>query len=209
MTAMGGSMFSGTVFKMNTDGTGFTLLRKFAGGANDGREPRCTLTLSGTTLYGTTLFGGDGNRGTVFKMNTDGTGFTLLHEFAGGVNDGRNPYGDLTLVGSMLYGMTYAGGDSNYGTLFALNVDGTGFELLHEFAGGVDDGRNPYGSLTLVGSTLYGMTGYGGDSDRGVVFSLNLVTVPEPVSLVFFGTGMAGVLGFVRRRISVHGGRLT
>ena len=32
------------------------------------------------TLYGTTSEGGSANRGTVFQMAPDGSGFTLLHE---------------------------------------------------------------------------------------------------------------------------------
>ena len=179
---------------------GITLLHEFAGGANDGGNPYGSLTLDGSTLYGMTYYGGDSNGGAVFKMNADGTGFTLLHEFAGGVSDGRNPWGSLMLNGSTLYGMTLGGGDSARGTVFQMNTDGTGFELLHEFAGGVDDGRNPYGSLTLNGSTLYGMTQYGGDSNYGTVFSLDIGVVPEPLSLLFFGTGIVGVVGFVARR---------
>jgi uncharacterized repeat protein (TIGR03803 family) len=162
-----------TIFSINTDGTGFTLLHDFAGGNDDGANPFGSLTLSGSKLYGTTLGGGDSSSGTIFSINTDGTGFTLLHEFAGGADDGAEPYGDLTLSGSTLYGMTSAGGDSSLGTIFSINTDGTGFTLLHEFAGGVDDGRNPYSSLTLSGSTLYGMTIAGGDLDAGTIFSIN------------------------------------
>ena len=42
----------GTVFKVNTDGSGYTVLKKFNG--NDGAYPAAGLVLSGTTLYGTT-----------------------------------------------------------------------------------------------------------------------------------------------------------
>jgi uncharacterized repeat protein (TIGR03803 family) len=75
-----------------------------------------------------------------------------------------------------------------------------GITLLHEFAGGADDGRYPHGSLTLSGSTLYGMTSVGGDSDYGTVFALEIETIPEPISLIFFGTGVAGAFGFVMRK---------
>jgi uncharacterized repeat protein (TIGR03803 family) len=35
------------------------------------------------------------------------------------------------------------------------------------------DGKNPYGSLLLVGSKLYGTTANGGDNDLGTVFVIN------------------------------------
>ncbi len=53
--------------------------------------------------------------------------------------------------------MTQRGGPVGDGTVFALNVDGTGFHLLHTFSGGTN-GASPVGGLALVGSTLYGAT---------------------------------------------------
>ena len=170
-TAGGGDSDYGTVFTMNADGTGFTLLHEFAGGVDDGSHPRCSLTLDGSTLYGMTRNGGDDDRGTVFRMNADGTGYALLHEFTGPL--GANPHGSLTLSGTTMYGMTRYGGDSNYGTVFKINADGTGFMLLHEFTDGADDGRDPHGNLTLIGSALYGMTRLGGDNGYGTLFRMN------------------------------------
>lgn len=45
-------------------------------------------------------------------------------------------------------------------------------EILHEFSNAADDGARPSGSLTLIGDALYGMTGFGGYSNFGVVFSI-------------------------------------
>ena len=57
------------------------------------------------------------------------------------------------------------------GNLFSINTDGSGFNNVHSFSGG--DGDVPYGSLTLIGSTLYGMTSGGGANGKGTVFSMN------------------------------------
>lgn len=173
MTGFGGSSNGGTIFKLNTDGSGFALLHTFTGSASDGKNPSYgTLTLVGSTLFGMTQYGGSSDGGTVFKMNTNGTGFSLLHSFAGGTNDGNQPRDALTLSGSTLYGMTSGGGSSDKGTVFRMNTDGSGFGLLHSFAGGTDDGSTPLRSLTLSGSTLYGMTQYGGNG-YGTVFQIN------------------------------------
>src|ERR1035437_5325507 len=59
----------------------FTNLHNFLGYPSDGVNPSAGLVLSGDTLYGTTVLGGDWSNGTVFKLNTDGTAFTNLHIF--------------------------------------------------------------------------------------------------------------------------------
>lgn len=71
------------------------------------------------------------------------------------------------------------------------------YTTLHEFAGGAGDGREPYGSLILNDSTLYGMTVGGGVGNNGVIFAYN--TVPEPGSFLLFGAGLLSLLGFIRR----------
>ena len=87
---------------------------------------RGSLTLSGSTLYGMTSYGGTHYHGTIFKINTDGTGFQLLHSFEKWSKDGGDPRGSLTLSGSTLYGMNDYGGTDGNGTIFKINTDGTG-----------------------------------------------------------------------------------
>jgi len=172
-TNSGGDYGLGVLYSVNTNGTGFTLLHEFAGGVNDGQNPQNGLVRSGSVLYGTAYQGGDDDRGVIFSINTNGTGFTLLHEFAGGVSDGSFPESSLVQVGSVLYGLTQYGGDTNAGTIFSINTDGSSYTILYEFAGGVSDGQNPHGSLAASGGVLYGMTETGGDSDMGIIFSIN------------------------------------
>jgi uncharacterized repeat protein (TIGR03803 family) len=161
------------VFKVNTDGSGYAVLKSFTG-SGDGATPRAGLVLAGSTLYGTTYRGGSGGAGVVFKVNTDGSGYTVLKSFDG--SDGMSPVAELVLAGSTLYSTTGAGGTSGDGVIFKVNKDGSGFAVLKNFDG--SDGRWPYAGLVLAGSTLYGTTSHGGDFDSGVVFSLSL-----PVSL--------------------------
>ena len=105
-TSFGGSYDGGTIFQINTDGSGFQLLHSFDS-QSDGDAPCGSLTLSGSTLYGMTSSGGPYAFGTIFQINTDGSGFQLRHSF-GSQSDGATPCGSLTLSGSTLYGMTPA-----------------------------------------------------------------------------------------------------
>ena len=198
----GGSAGWGTVFAINTDGTGFTNLHSFAAtsgtngtyGAGTNREgawPNGGLILSGNTLYGTAQAGGSAGWGTVIAVNTDGTGFANLHNFAatsgsaggyGANSDGAYPFSRLLLSGNTLYGTAQCGGTAGWGTVFAVNTDGTGFTNLHNFtatsgsAGGDgvnSDGANPTCGLVLSGSTLYGTAIQGGSYGWGTVFAVN------------------------------------
>jgi uncharacterized repeat protein (TIGR03803 family) len=178
----GGSFGSGTVFAVKTNGTGFTTLYTFTAfdpntsTNSDGFWPLGGLVLSGNTLYGTTYGGGSSGGGTVFKINTSGTGFTNLHSFTG--SDGAVPV-ELILSGNTLYGTAEQGGSSGAGTVFAIHTDGTGFTNLHSFTalsvpytGTNSDGATPKG-VTLSGNTLYGAADLGGSSGNGTLFALN------------------------------------
>jgi len=183
----GGSSGYGVVFALNTDGTGFTNLHSFTS-ASDGANPYAGLVLSGNTLYGTAYVGGSSGYGTVFAVNTDGTGFTNLHNFTS-VTDGGYPYAGLILSGNALYGTAVSGGSSDNGTVFKINTDGSGFTNLHDFASD-SDGANPYAGLTLSDNVLYGATAYGGSSGAGTVFSLSLPVPPLVLTIIPSGTNV-------------------
>src|SRR5205814_4575068 len=120
--------------------------------------------------------------------------FTTLHSFTELINftnsDGANPSGSLILSAYTLYGTATYGGSSGYGTVFAVNTDGTGFTNLHDFNGG-SDGAGPHAGLIVSGSTLYGTALQGGNSGSGTVFSLSLAGLP-PVARCKNATVSAG-----------------
>jgi uncharacterized repeat protein (TIGR03803 family) len=172
---------NGTVFAVNTDGAAFETLHTFSTPTydpdsnaytnSDGATPLAGLISSGNTLYGTAYKGGSLGLGTVFALSTDGTGFRTLHNF-NDYDGGANPYAPLILSGNTLYGTASAAGYWSLGTLFALNIDGTGFSVLYQFTGG-EDGSAPMGGLISSGNTLYGTANNGGSSSVGVVFKVN------------------------------------
>lgn len=110
--------------------------------------------------------------------------FTVLRSFSQGNtnslqnytnSDGANPAAGLVLSGNTLYGTAQLGGNrangngvTDFGTVFAVKTDGTGFTVLHYFNG--NDGFYPAADLILSGNTLYGTTGY---SPAGTVFKIS------------------------------------
>lgn len=176
MTSVGGSDNFGTLFKILPSGTGYVKLLNFDSITN-GRNPMGSVISDGTYLYGMTS--GSGTRssnsfGTIFKIKTDGTSYSRLLEFDGATK-GRYPYGSLVSDGTYLYGMSYNGGIDNFGTLFKIMPDGTGFAKLLDFS--VTNGQIPWGSLITVGTSLYGMTAGGGTALSGVLFKYGISTL--------------------------------
>lgn len=121
----GGTPSYGTIFKIDLKDNTFSILHSFpnltiVNGANvnsDGASPDASLILSDNALYGTANFGGTSGNGAIFKINTDGTGFTNLHSFttlSGSYpqknTDGAFPFDPLVLLGNTLYGTTTDGG---------------------------------------------------------------------------------------------------
>ena len=168
-----------TVFRVNTDGSGFTTLHTFTTGDGSIYWESGRLLLSGATLYGTAAYGGAGGWGTVFRVNTDGTSFKVLHDFTETApnwesnNDGLAPNGSLVLLSNKLYGTTTWGGSSGAGTIFSIDTNTASFAVVHNFSRG-GDGEGPTAGLILFSNVLYGTAGgYIDGNSYGTVFKVN------------------------------------
>jgi len=94
--------------------------------------------------------------------------FSVLYSFAGSP-DGAYPCAGLVRdTTGNLYGTTFYGGASSYGTVFKLNSKNRE-TVLYSFAGG----GYPYDALLDVNGQFYGTTYSGGASNFGTVFKLN------------------------------------
>ncbi|MEO6003302.1 MAG: MBG domain-containing protein [Opitutus sp.] len=156
----GGANNGGTVFALNLNGTGYTVLRAL--GPSEGRVPRGNITQgSDGRLYGTTSTDGTNGVGTIFGLNTDGSGFSVLRQLVA-ATDGGIPYAGLTQgADGRLYGVNRSGGANNNGTLFALGTDGAGYTVLVNFNNGAGGGIGfaPEGRLIQgADGRLYGTT---------------------------------------------------
>jgi uncharacterized repeat protein (TIGR03803 family) len=100
---------------------------------------------------------------------------TSLHNFNGST-DGEEPLAGLIISGNTLYGTTWLGGALGVGTVFSINVNGSGFANLNVLFNGTNS-YQPETRLVLVGNTLYGTTDYGGiyggGFPSGAVFSID------------------------------------
>jgi uncharacterized repeat protein (TIGR03803 family) len=150
----GGPGVGGTLFRINTDGTGFKVIHKFT--SPEAWAPSGTpVQASNGMLYGVTRAGGANGAGVIFRINPDGSGFQILHDF--NTQHERDSYGSL-IQGSdgYLYGMTNGGSSEFPGSVFKIKMDGTSYTVLHQFTNFADG--SPMGSLVQVpDGTLYGM----------------------------------------------------
>ena len=192
----GGAFGFGTIFKI-TPGGALTTLVHFTGtgGAARGSDPRGGLRLAGDrNFYGATVYGGAGDFGSVFKMTPTGA-LTTLVEFTGtvGARKGQGPSGQL-VEGSdgALYGTTYSGGGSDFGTIFKVTTDGV-FTTLFEFvtATAAITGRNPTAGLAMDGAgDFYGTGHWGGANGFGALFKVTPAGALMP-QVQFSGTSGA------------------
>ncbi|WP_181160023.1 choice-of-anchor tandem repeat GloVer-containing protein [Sandaracinobacter neustonicus] len=220
-TASGGipAVQAGTIFKLATDGSDYTLLHSF-GISGDGRYPQMEMIADAAgNMYGTTNQGGGSGYnsiGTIFRIGTDGE-YSVIHTFVGETN-GSYPVGNLLLdAAGNLYGTTTSGGINQNGTVFRLSADGD-YSVLYKFATYGGYGRSPYaGLLADAEGNLYGSTSSSDGSNLyGSIFKLSDVGyvlpavtpppvggIPEPATwaMLIVGFGLVGVSARRRARI--------
>lgn len=166
----GGAANVGLVYKLDTSGHRTTLfnLPGGAGGANPGSN---LLLDAAGNLYGTTLYGGIGNIGLVYKLDTGGHE-TVEYSFPFS-GDGANIYGGLAIdADGNLYGTANTGGEANQGIVY--KIDPAGNETVLWAFRGTPDGGAPYSGVTFDSAgNLYGTTQRGGTANAGTVYKLD------------------------------------
>lgn len=205
-----GTIFAFTLNATSSGGSA-SVLHVFAGAPNDGAFSDhgylTPVTVGGRTLlFGMTQCGGAGPKNASCKGNGDGSGvifaidpaaapgtngaFAVVHSFqSASSTDGALPYGSLMYDGTYLYGTTSAGGQYDKGTAFRFVPVAPGssasVSLLYQFGGNANDGIKPIDNVIKAGSTLFGMTVYGGvagpsPDDPGVNGNGTVFAIPLP-----------------------------
>ncbi len=178
---------AGTIFEYNSSTKTTSALYSFTNG-NDGEQPNSGLIADAAgNLYGATNGTGNNNgtAGTIFKLGSDHATFTTLATFAtrtiGSTNNGTTPAGALTMdAAGNLYGTTTSGGSvgsqSTTGNVFSLatsTTTGTGYSTTPVSLSNTTN--HPTSGLTLLGSTLYGVTApttTSGQYGYGTIYSI-------------------------------------
>jgi uncharacterized repeat protein (TIGR03803 family) len=219
--ADGGSANSGALFKIDPAGN-ISTLYSFACATGCGffDNPLALAAGAGAgpgTLYGTTTGGGPTNAGTVFSIQSDGTGYTVLHVFDG--KDGFfTGFGTLQFTKSGgLVGITAEGGNqynpahnlTGQGVLFSISRAGQ-FRKLHDF-NPAGDGHIPSAVLIDAAQNVYGSTSGGGSYGKGTIYKLSLTTGVYSILYQFTGDedGSGPVLGSIGPDGTLYGVTLT
>jgi len=182
-TSRGGDSGNGTVFRIKTDGSEFSVLKHFSPTMDDGStltnfdgaQPMAKVIVAGDKLYGTTSIGGVEGSGTIFRIGTNGAGYTVLKAFSR-IPDGGHPMAGLAFSEGFLYGTTDWGGILGGGTVFKLHTNGSDFAVIKYFPSSDAytnaDGARPQADLTIGGDIIFGTTTQGGTNGVGTLLRL-------------------------------------
>jgi uncharacterized repeat protein (TIGR03803 family) len=233
-TENNGSTFGSALYQISKDGTGFTNLFFFPYSPN-------APPVEGTNgaLYGTTRDGGAvftqfqliTNMGTVYRINKDGSGFSVILNF-GDYTTGSVPLAPLIRASDgALYGTTYGGSsmfkisedgtfaqlhfytytnynapsgpmiEGNdgilYGTagslVFKLNKDGSGYGVV--LNGAITGGGGQPSLMQASNGFLYGTSYSGGSNASGTIFKLNKDGSQYAILHEFVGTNVHAFMG--------------
>ena len=159
-TPYGGQGNCGTVFRITPDGSSFSTLYSFSSSGGDAQAPAAALAQGRDgALYGTTSTGGSGD-GTVFKINPDGSGYSVLWRLSLSGGDVISP-GPCLILGSddVIYGTAQASSDGA-GSVFRINRDGTGYAVLCLIRTSPNGWNVPQALIQGADGALYGVTSY-------------------------------------------------
>ena len=164
VTVWAGANGVGTVFRFNILTNTLTTIYAFANSAGEDNPLGTIIYGDDGYLYGTTVeFANQTNNGVLWRIKTDGTGYSALWNFgvSGGSasgNFGNNVQDGVTKVGSSLYGTSENGaGSANAGAVWGITTGGVG-TVLHQFTNMTDGGNPAAGVKYYSDGNLYGVT---------------------------------------------------
>lgn len=219
-TAYGGYHGAGIIFKVTTDGSE-SVLYNFRG-KPDGDLPDAGLTVLNDKLYGVTFRGGRGGFGkqsdhcrpgyygcgTLFETRTSVNTERVLYSFRE-KNDAWFPFSTLVAINGTFYGVTSYGGDRacyshGCGAVYSILKSGRGEQMLYGFKGSPYDAEYG-GNLVVLDNVLYGISGGGGTSGLGTIFSVTLSGAETVIHNFTGGADGASPSGLIALNGSLYG----
>jgi uncharacterized repeat protein (TIGR03803 family) len=122
-------------------------------------------------FYGTTQYGGDQNRGTVFRLSTKGK-LKIVHSFDPST-EGGIPIGPVVIAADgKFYGTASGGGAHSAGIVYQLTPGGA-YKVLHSFQGSTEGSGSTAGLVQGSDGYLYSTTSAGGADGYGTLYRIN------------------------------------
>ena len=168
-TQQGGTATQGILFKITPAGV-LSILHNF-NGSTDGAFPwGPPILASDGFFYGTTSGGGTKGNGTVYKISSDGTTFTVIYKFD--VTHGFAPIAPpVQGTDGFLYIPVSEGGDEYCGTIVQLSTAGV-LNNSYSFPCG-SAGSFPIGPLVQASNgNFYSTTQNGGTNGEGTIYQV-------------------------------------
>jgi len=187
-TSRGGSFGYGTIFKVTSAGV-LTVLRSLNNVPDGGYCYGGLVEATDGYFYGITYQGGTTNGpGTIFKINSTGSSYTVLHNMVIATDGGQSLSDLIQASDGKLYGTAYWGGTNNLGTIFKITTAGS-FSVIRNMA--VADGTHPNSALVQgTDGLLYGLGSENGDHGYGSAFKIT--TAGAFTKLYSFNAGTDG-----------------
>lgn len=168
----GGAGNAGVVFRMNANGSGYSVMSQLAtdpGGASP-FYGRLNLASDGK-IYSTMPVGGKFAEGVLYVFDPANGSYTVLHHFDG--TTGSTPSAQLLeATDGYLYGTTQRGGTNTGGTLYRFDKSNNTLTVLHNFSG-ADGIGSQSGVVQAANGNLYGTTLIGGTS-QGTIYEYDI-----------------------------------
>jgi uncharacterized repeat protein (TIGR03803 family) len=153
----------GKFFKVNLDGSGYTVLIDFD-------TKILGIIFESNVFYFVFQYGIYNDQAYISKIKSDGTSYSKIYDFQDDIL-----CTNLVFSEGYLFGTSYFWGANNHGYIYKLKADGTEYSVLHNFEG--LDGTNPGHLMICHNGYLYGMTDMGGADLNGDGGSDNYATI--------------------------------
>ena len=159
------------------------VVKKYDFGVDNNDNPispgNATFTLFNLKFYATTYNGGFTNLGTIIEYDYAANTLTKKKDFNAAEN-GRIPYGRPVLLNGKIYGTCSTGPQEpgSSGCIWEFNPSTSTYsrKFLFDFANNSANGSGPSSSPIAYNGKLYGTTGAGGNTGRGVFYAFDPVT---------------------------------